>query len=121
MVIRVGEWVLYAGSSPVATAVIPAAEFPGIYEIVAEGTLTLSKHERELIEAATGIGTTGSGASLISGIQRLARIAIGDVQIPFTPGQLEELQHRAEKRGQTVQQAVQAVIDRIRDEIFHRG
>jgi hypothetical protein len=119
--VRPGDWAIYAGTSSTVVAVVGAAEFPGPYEIVAEGTLTLSRAERELIEATTGVGTTQTAMALLQAVQRLARISIGDVNIPFTPGQMEELKYRAEKRGQTVAQTLQAVVDRIRDEIFHRG
>jgi len=119
--IRLGDWAIYTGHSNIVVAVIPDAEFPGPYEIVAEGSLTLSKADREALEAVTGIGTTQTPAGLVLAVSRLARISIGDVNLPFTPGQMEELKHRAEKRGQTVEQALKAVVDRIRDEIFHRG
>lgn len=118
--VRVGDWLILQGSY--VLAVCPPDQFPGpTYEVVAEGTLLLTVYDRVLIETAVGVGATQTGATLISAVQRLARIRIGDVTIPFTPGQMEELKHRAEKRGQTVQQAVQAVVDRIKDEIFWRG
>jgi hypothetical protein len=119
VILRVGDWAVYAGQGNVVVAVITDAEFPGPYEIVADGTLTLSKADREALEAVTGVGTTQTPAGLVLAVSRLARISIGDVNIPFTPGQLEELQYRATKRGQTVEQAIRAVVDRIRDELFH--
>lgn len=118
---HIGDWVIYDPSGSVVIGVLTAAAFPGPYEIVAEGTLTLSKAEREQLEATSGVGSTRTPADLIRAVQRLARIRIGDVNVPFTPGQLEELQHRAIKRGQTVQQTIQAVVDRIRDELFWKG
>lgn len=54
-------------------------------------------------------------------IERLASIKIGDIRIPFTPGQLSELQHRASKRGHTVEQEMRAVVARIEDELFYKG
>jgi hypothetical protein len=116
--IKVGDWQIYNGAQCVA--VLHADQFPGPYEIVAEGTLTLSLQDRELLEATTGVGTTQTAVDLIKAVQRLARIGIGDVRIPFTPGQLEEIAYRAEKRGITVQRAIQDVIDRISGELFHR-
>lgn len=118
---RVGDWVIYGGQGAQVIGVIAPADFPAPYEIVTEGSLTLSRAEREQIEATTGVGTTQTAAALLAAVQRLARITIGEVALPFTPGQIEELQHRAQKRGQTVQQALQAVVDRIHDEIFHHA
>lgn len=54
-------------------------------------------------------------------IDRLASIAIGDIRLPFTPGQLAELQHRAAKRGRTVEQEMRAVVSRIEEELFYKG
>jgi hypothetical protein len=121
VLIRMGDWAIYAGTGNIVVAVLAASEFPGPYEIVDAGTLTLSKADREALEAVTGIGTTRTPAGLILAVSRLARIAIGDVNIPFTPGQMEELQYRAAKRGQTIEQALKAVVDRIQGEIFHHG
>lgn len=116
---RAGDWKVMNGN--VVVQILTAKEFPGPYEIEQQGTLTLTKQDRELLEEITGIGSTTSAGALIAATARLARIAIGDVTIPFTPGQLEEITYRASKRGITVQRAIQDVIDRIKDELFHRG
>jgi len=121
IVAHVGDWIVRTQPGSVPIAVIPTAQFPGPFEIVEDGTLVLSQRDREAIEATTGIGTTRSAADLLAGVRRLARIQIGEVVIPFTPGQIEELAHRAEKRGQTLRQAMQAVVDRIQDEIFWKA
>lgn len=62
-----------------------------------------------------------SGVDLVRTIDRLASIRIGDIRIPFTPGQLAELQHRASKRGRTVEQEMRAVVARIEEELFYKG
>lgn len=114
-----GDWLITAGQHTLS--VIPAARFPGAYEIVPEGALTLSKAERERLEQTIGLGATRTASECLTAVERLARLHIGGVQIDFTPGQWAELQTRAAKRGQTLAQAVQAVVDRIRDEIFYKG
>jgi hypothetical protein len=117
--VQVGDWVILTLSgTPIGH--LTAAEFPGIYEVVVEGTLTLTLQDRDLLERTTGVGTTRTAPELIAACQRLARIGIGDVQIPFTPGQLEEIAYRAQKRGITVARAIQDVIDRLSGELFHR-
>ncbi len=119
-VVHPGDWLVSLGHSP-AFDVIPAVSFPGPYEVVTESALTLSRADCEALEATLGIGTTRTPAALLAAVQRLARLSIGSVDLPFTPGQLEELKTRADKRGQTLQQALQAVVDRIKDEIFWKG
>jgi hypothetical protein len=115
--VKVGDWQILSGS--IVLAVLADRDFPGPYEIVAEGTLILSKTAREAIERTAGIGATQTEQALVAAIDRLAKISIGDVRIDFSPGQLSEIQHRATKRGITVERALLDVIDRIRGEIFH--
>jgi hypothetical protein len=83
--------------------------------------LQLSRAECNTIEEITGLGTTRTPAELLKAVERLASIRIGDVRLPFTPGQLEELQHRARKRGHSVEQEMRAVVGRIEDELFYHG
>ena len=85
------------------------------------GALTLTRFECHTIEETTGLGTTASGPELLRAVERLASIQIGDVRIPFTPGQLSELQHRAHKRGRSVAEEMKAVVARIEDELFYKG
>ena len=111
-----GDWIVSAGEQ-VIDVVIPS-HFAERYEIVLDGLLV----PRELcgkIESFTGIGSTRSPEELSKAIEILANIEIGGVRIEFTPGQLAELKHRASKRGYTVEQELQRIIDRIRDEIFY--
>lgn len=117
---QIGDWIILQETYPIA--VVPPDRFPPPeYTIVAEGALVIPRPVCELIEQTTGVGTTRSPVELVAAIHRLARISIGEVNVPFTPGQIEELQHRARKRGQTIAQAIQAVVDRIRDELFWKG
>jgi len=93
-----------AAQSPTAT--------PGL-------TLTLIQCGR--LEETLGIGATRSFEQLVKAVERLAAIKVGEIKLPFTPGQLTELKHRAEKRGRTIEQEMKAVVDRIRDELFYKG
>jgi hypothetical protein len=117
--VAAGDWLIYQGS--VLVAVVLAKDFPAPYEILVEGRLVLSKTDREGLEAVAGIGCTRTPTDLLHAVERLARIRIGDVTIPFTPGQLEEIAQRAQKRSQTVAQTVGAIVDRIKEEIFWGG
>jgi hypothetical protein len=68
-----------------------------------------------------GIGATLTATALVKAVDRLGSMRIGDIRIPFTPGQLAELQHRAQKRGRTVEAEMRAVVARIEEEIFYKG
>lgn len=111
---EINEWVIAAGNQ-VIDCVKNLSEK---YEIVEEGLL-LPRTVCVQLEQTIGIGTTQSAAKLIPAIERLARISIGTVKIEFTPGQLEEIKHRASKRGITVKQELQRCVDRVKDEIFY--
>lgn len=91
------------------------------YQIVETGALTLSLADCVRLESTIGVGNAQSTTKLLPAVERLARIEIGTIKIDFTPGQLEEIALRAKKRGQTVEQSLQAVIDRIREELFWRS
>lgn len=62
-----------------------------------------------------------TAAGLVHAVERLTALNIGELSLPLTPGQLAELQHRARKRGRTVQEEMKAVLARIHDELFHQG
>lgn len=90
------------------------------YQIIEEGTF-LPKAVCVEMETITGLGSTRNPAELLKAVDRLARISIGGVKIEFTPGQLEEIKHRAGKRGLTVEKEIERIVDRIKDELFYRS
>ena len=83
--------------------------------------LTLTPVELARLETLLGASAPLTPATLYVAVDRLASMRIGDIRIPFTPGQLAELQHRAHKRGRTVEAEMQAVVARIQDELFYQG
>lgn len=115
---RPGDWIVTIGADVVD--VCSEKEFPTKYERIQDGLL-LPRPLCTLLEETTGVGTTRNPEELTHAIERLARISIGDVKIPFTPGQIEEIAHRAQKRGLSVQQEIQRIVDRIKDEIFYKS
>lgn len=117
--VRPGDWLILAGKQIIDWA--HAESLEDRYEIVPQGVLILSAVERAQIDQVAGLGSTRTGADLVKAIDRLAHIEIGTVKIGFTPGQLEEITHRASKRGYSVEQELRRIIDRIKDEIFYRS
>lgn len=114
-----GLWLVNNGR--ITVDVLSEALLRERYQIVDQGERRLTAVDCARLELTTGVGSTRTAADLCAAVERLARITIGTVQVDFTPGQLEEIAYRAKKRGQTVQQALQAVIDRIREELFWRS
>jgi hypothetical protein len=84
-------------------------------------TLLLDAHACRCLDDQLGLGATQTATTLVKAVDRLGAIRVGDIRIPFTPGQLTELQHRAQKRGRTVEAEMRAVVARIEDELFYKG
>jgi hypothetical protein len=114
-----GDWRVYRGTTTLD--LVPPTRFPKDYELIPEVGLTLSPSDCTRLEQTTGLGTTQIPITFISAVEQLASLSIGDVRLEFTPGQLAELHHRASKRGRSIELEIKAVVDRIRDEIFHKG
>jgi hypothetical protein len=114
-----GECLVTRGSQIIR--LLSAEQLAKEYDLVVPGVLTLSRADCHAIEETLGLGATESVPTLLSAIARLASVRIGDIRIPFTPGQLLELQHRAKKRGRTVEAEMKAVVARIEDELFYKG
>lgn len=114
-----GDWLIARGR--VVIDLCGPANLADRYQIVDGNDRLLSAAIRTRLEETLGIGTTRTPEDLIAAVERLAKIEIGGIRIDFTPGQLDEIKYRATKRGQSVQQALQAVIDRIREDLFWRS
>jgi len=93
-------------------ALVPPPPAPGLH---------LTPVEVAALEALLGVSVPLTPASLHVCVERLASMRIGDIRIPFTPGQLAELQHRAQKRGRSVEMEMRAVVARIEEELFYKG
>lgn len=73
------------------------------------------------LEEALGVSVPLTPGSLVAAVERLTGLHLGDLRLHLTPGQLAELQHRASKRGRSVEAEMQAVLARLQDELFYRG
>lgn len=113
------DYVIYSGNT--VLDVVAADKLTKQYELKAEGALLIGGPTRRVIEEITGVGSTATELDLVAGVQRLARLKIGEQQIDFTPGQWEELARRAERNGRSVADEVSKVVARIEDELFHGG
>lgn len=114
---KAGDWLITRGQQVVD--VVAALE--PTYEPLSAAMLEIDVAVAQRLERTLGLGAAHSPFTLVEAVERLASISIGTVHVDFTPGQLDEIKHRAGKRGHTVEQELRAVVDRIKDEIFHRG
>jgi hypothetical protein len=116
---RPGDWRIFRGDLTVD--VVSPARFAAEYEPVRQGGLELPQAACDQLEGTLGLGATRAVPVLLAAVERLASVRIGDIRIPFTPGQLAELSHRAQKRGRTVEAELRAVVARIEDDLFYKG
>lgn len=65
-----------------------------------------------------GIGSTADAATLLAAIRRWAGITIGDIRLPFSPSQLQEIAHRAQKQGKTPEAICRDIIDQMAQDFF---
>ena len=115
----VGDWLITRGR--IIVDVVGQAQLAERYSIVDGNERLLSAALRTRLEQTLGLGSTRTPEDLIEAVERLAAISIGTIHIDFTPGQLEEIKYRSTKRGRSVEQELQAVVDRIREEIFWKS
>ena len=116
---QVDDWIITRGQQIVDWA--PSDTLTHAYEVLVEGELRLPPYIVRRLEETLGIGNGRDPHALVEAVERLATITIGTVRVSFSPGQLDELAHRAKKRGRTVEQELRAAVDRVQDEIFHRS
>jgi hypothetical protein len=115
----VGDWLITQGRTVID--LVGADQLAARYTVDDDGERLLSTGVCAQLEQTLGLGATRTPADLVKAVERLAAIHVGTIQIDFTPGQLDEIAHRATKRGHTIQQELQAVVDRIREELFWRN
>lgn len=103
--------------------VCDAAALSRDYDVreAAGGGLSLTAAQCRLLEDRLGPGCTQTPERLLAAIARLAVLRIGDVAIPVTPGQWEEIAYRAQKNDRTVEAEITRIAERLEDELFHGG
>lgn len=111
-----GNWVISRGST--VLAVLPTDVYQQEYIPVDEHALTLTGADRAEVARALGFGSTDTPQHLVTAATRLAHLTIGTIDVDFTPGQWEELAHRATKRGISVESLVKQIVDKICQDIW---
>lgn len=101
--------------------VVDEATLVANYDIKVEGEMRIAPATRRALEDRLGLGSCGSDQALLNAVTRLANIHVGEIEITFTTGQLEELDHRAAKNGRSLTQELQSVVKRLESELFHHA
>jgi hypothetical protein len=110
------DWIVSVGSQ--ILSVVSAVEFPRLYEWADERQLVLPADACRQLQDILGAPSLQSPAALVNGIRRLALLRVGEIELSFTPGQLEELARRARKRNRSVEREIKEVVSRIEQELF---
>lgn len=72
----------------------------------------------DTLDQQLGAGQVKDGDDLLAKIGRLAAITFHNVRLDFTPNQLEELAHRAERQGTTVEALAADIIRQLTEQFF---
>lgn len=83
-----------------------------------ERAVVISLKQLKELEPVLGGSPIIDGAALIETIRRRASLTIGGVTIPFTTGQMRELELRAERQGRPVQELVEDTANKIAATLF---
>ncbi len=78
--------------------------------VLADRVLFILPEDRQAVERALGdVGSVTTAAELITSIERIRRIALGGIEIPFTDAQRRAIQQRAEKERTTPEAVLQYI------------
>lgn len=114
-----GEYLITTTTNHVIDVVTPAT-LTKQYEIL-QDSLSVSQAARRTLEDRLGPGTAENENTLVAAVLRATAVTLGGIALDFTPGQLEELTHRASKRGRTLHQELAAAVDAMKDQLFYGG
>lgn len=101
------------------TVVIGGKEFP--LHVETPGTLTLSPDQVKALVTRLGGLPFRTGQDLVDRVNVLAGITFHRIDLDFSPGQLAELKHQADRRGIPVEQHLKAIVQTFRADIFNRA
>lgn len=113
-----GDWIL-SYDNGVIVAVCGPQEYARTYEPLVEvPELTLTPADLTALAPCLRFGATNSARDLVQAVQSLAVVQIGEVTVPFTPGQIAELKLRADKRHMPYDAYVRLIVQHILDNFF---
>lgn len=115
VIVAPGQWVVCDGQT--VLDVLDAPVFDKAY-LRTETGLVLSTETRAQVETLLGPGSTRSSDEFLLALKRLARIHCGEIDLPFTPAQVEELKARADKQRIPLDAYVRRLLDRFTQDLW---
>jgi hypothetical protein len=85
---------------------------------ITQRVLALTGEDLQTLDTLLGVGSSVDARSLVRAVRAFAGITIGGVTVDFSPAQLAEIQHRAEKQGKTPEAVVQDIVAQMTDMFF---
>lgn len=113
---RPGEWIIARGNQVVD--LVSQSELPKKYEPTEKEGLVVRGDLRVRLERTLGTGSTQTPEHLVTAVERMARLKIGDVQVDFTPGQWDEIRHRADKMGLTPSDVLKRLVAKFTQDLW---
>jgi hypothetical protein len=115
---QIGD-VVISYENGVAITVTSAADYERSYQIVEQPSgLALSAESLSRLAKVLRFGATANERDFVQAVESLAKVAIGGVDVHFTPGQIADLKTRADKRGLPYDVYVKRIVDHVLQEFW---
>lgn len=79
----------------------------------------VSHDDRARLESLLGYGHIQTSADLVTKVEKLARLRVGDIEIPFSTSEWREIELRAHKRGITIEQECRRIVGSMHELFFN--
>lgn len=87
--------------------------------IASPRVVVLGPDHLDALELKLHGGQIPSPEDLIAKVSRLAGVSFCGIDLQLTPAQVEELAHRAERQGKSVEALVQEIWEQLAQQFFH--
>jgi hypothetical protein len=79
----------------------------------------VAHEDRARLESLLGYGHITTSTDLRDKVERLARLQVGEIEIPFSAAEWQEITHRATKRGITAAEECRRIVAAMHDQFFN--
>jgi hypothetical protein len=80
--------------------------------------VVIDSESREKLENLLSGGTLRDGKDLVAKVQALADLHIGEVRVPFTPGELTQLKQYATRNNKSLQSVIEQTVKQMGSQFF---
>lgn len=81
--------------------------------------VVVDTRSRDRLESMLPGGSIRDAADLVARVDRLAKVEVGEIRVPFTPRELEELAYRARGQGRPIRDLVADAVQSFHDHYFN--